>query len=165
MRPVPVAWNSVLGKLQFSRDGGNHWRDIGGSQPIARAQYDLALTGVAQNTPTKLPFAFNYGTELLDLSDTTDPTPFESGKYSFAVTVSIAVASGAVWSVVVTLDEDDFAGTMSQSQEITGQSGGQAITFPFYVPAGSPCNVKVTHDASDLDGVDFGGHVYLQRDS
>src|SRR5436190_6070907 len=116
MRPVPVAWNSVLGKLQFSRDGGNHWRDIGGSQPDTRAQYDLALTGVAENTPTKLPFAFNYGTELLDLTDPTNPTPVESGKYSFAVTVGIDVDSGVVWSVVVTLDEDDFAGTMSESQ-------------------------------------------------
>jgi hypothetical protein len=54
---------------------------------------------------------------------------------------------------------------MGESQEITGQSGSLAVTFPFYVPAGSPCHVKVSHDASDLGGVDFSGHVYVQRDS
>jgi hypothetical protein len=136
----------------------------GGSQTITRAQYDLALADVPTNTPTKLPFAFNYGTELFDLTDPTDPTPVESGTYSFGVTVAISnVGSGSKWYVIVALDYDDFAGTMSQSQEITGQTGAQAITFPFYVPAGSPCHVKVTHDSSDQGGADFSGHVYLQR--
>jgi hypothetical protein len=134
----------------------------GGSSPITRAQYDIALADVPQGTPTKLPFAFNYGTELLDLSDTTNPTPAESGTYSFSATVSISgVATDGAWGVNVTLDGDDFAATMAATEEITGTVGTIAVTFPFYVPAGSPCYVQVNH--SDSDGASFNGHVYVQR--
>lgn len=150
---------------KLAADGQVEFGDAGGgSQPITRAQYDVALTDVPDGTPTKMPFIFNYGTALLDLTDPTNPTPVESGTYAFASTVSISNTSDVTtgWFLSLLLDENDFA-PLVLGAELRGSGYGSQLTLPltFYVPTGSPCWVTVQHNDSGM--VSFTGHVYVQR--
>lgn len=134
-----------------------------GAGQTTRATYDLSTTSIASGVNTKLPWAFNYGTALLDLASPTDPTPVDSGVYSLAVRVQFAELTDPTVNCLATLtvDENDFGASVSSSIHVVGSTGSLSLTLPFYLPAGSPCYVTARHDNSPTATVT--GSVQVQR--
>jgi hypothetical protein len=144
---------------------GNKPGGSSGAAPITRATYDLAATVPGDGTPIKTTWAFNYGTALLDLTSPTNPTPAASGTYSFGVTMVSpdSDTTAILWRVSVTVDEDDFGAALAVSGTLAHNSVAKnlAVTLPFYVPAGSPCFVRVT--CNGFADMAVTGQCQLQR--
>lgn len=133
---------------------------------ITRATYDIPATSVAFGSSLHyLPLTFNYGAALLDLTTPAAPTPVDSGTYSFTVyAVHPDDGSGASkFLLAVAVDNNDFGALVVNSVALNndGTAKQVAVTLPFYVPAGSPCTIAVSQNASTDKNVT--GQLQLQR--
>lgn len=117
--------------------------------PPTQAVYIGGTVQVPSGGAAHLPWRFNSGTQLLDLTDPANPKVKAAGTYTFNATVQLADTPEAGASAVAQIESFDPLGASINGSLDLALPGSQVpLTLAWYMAAGTALDVQVVNRAT-----------------
>lgn len=132
------------------KSAGAAWETVSGrGASVAHEQFFGMGVAVQSSTPTLLTWDNAAGTEIVDLSDLTQPVVLEDGVYAVSCYIVGQLSNGEQLEVTLTLDPDGASpfviATAVATNPVTSPKVPLAMTY--FIPAGGKITVSVNGNA------------------